>query len=90
MVASAALFAVFCTAAWIYIVEKIGVLGIVFIGEPMFVNIANSESGFALVVGGGIHTILVYGFLLLVFRFLMTVVAQKKSLGPVGSDYGGR
>lgn len=86
VVASAALFAVFCMAAWMGIVEKTGVLGIIFIGAPLFANIANSESGFAFIVGGGIHAILVFGFLSLVFRFLMTVEAQKKSLGSVGPD----
>jgi hypothetical protein len=83
VVASATLFAIFCTVVWIGIVEKMGVLGIVFIGATLFMNVANSESGFALIVGGGIHAVLIYGFLLLVFRFLMTVGSQKKSLGPV-------
>lgn len=86
VVASATLFAIFCTVVWIGIVEKMGALGIVFIGATFFANIANSESGFALIVGGGIHAVLIYGFLSLVFRFLMTVGSQKKSLGPVGSD----
>lgn len=73
VVASAMFFAVFCMVAWMGIVEKTGALGIIFIGAPLFANIANSESGFALVVGGGIHAIVVYGCLLFAIRFLVSV-----------------
>ena len=90
VVASAALFAVFCMIVWMGIVEKIGVLGVIFIGVPFLVNLGNSESGFAMIVGGGIHAILVYGLLLIAIRFLISFKAHKESHGLVGRDCGRR
>ena len=78
VVASAALFAVFCVAVWMRIVERLGVLGVIFIGTPFLTNIANSESGFALAVGGGIHAIVIYGLLYLAIRFLMPLDGLRR------------
>ena len=71
VVASAAVFALFAAAVWIFIVIKLGSLGLIVVGVPFFLNIANSESGFAAVVGGGGHAILVYGLLFLIMRYFL-------------------
>jgi len=79
VVASAAMFAIFVTAVWMFIVVKLGALGLIVVGIPFFLNIANSESGFAAVVGGGGHAILVYGLLFLIMRYFL----KRSAVQPV-------